>query len=94
MSSSDRTDPPIAAVEISEIARATAQMAANEAGMTLANWVALAILGAAAEQAGLAAQTPAAAPDDDLQTVLKRLEAKLDQALATRSDGGLRQHYS
>lgn len=82
-------------VEISEAARTTAELAARDAGMSLSNWLALAILGAAADQAGLGSsgETPLH-PNSDIHAALDRLEAKLDQALASRSDSGMGQHFS
>lgn len=81
-------------VEISEAARRTAEMAAREAGMPLANWLALAILGAAADQAGLgtSGENPPHS-SSDIHATLDRLEAKLDQALASHSDSGMGQHF-
>jgi len=76
-------------VQLSAAAHRVAAIAAAEAGLPVANWIALAILGTAADQAGLASQAvPQAVPaePDPVQTTLRRLEAKLDRALASQPD--------
>lgn len=84
---SDRDLGP-ATVELSPAAHRVAAMAASEADMPLARWVARAILGAAAEQAGLEPQ--AAAPrhePEPVEATLRRLEEKLDRVLAGHAQG-------
>lgn len=92
MTSDDDLGP--ATVQLSPAAHRVAAIAAGEADMPLANWVALAILGTAADQAGLGQQPAAAAARQwetadagpveagPVEAALRRLEEKLDRALA------------
>jgi len=83
-----------ATVQLSAAAHRVAAVAAGEADIPLANWIALAILGTAAEQAGVGPQPAsplAAAPPPEpepVEAALRRLEAKLDRALAGQAAGG------
>lgn len=87
MNSDDDLGP--ATVQLSPAAHRVAAIAAGEADMPLANWVALAILGTAADQAGLRQHARQPEPVEagpveagPVEAALRRLEEKLDRALA------------
>jgi hypothetical protein len=81
-------------VQLSAAAHRVAAIAAGEADIPLSNWIALAIMGTAAEQAGVGPQAiaqPVAGPPPEpepVEAALRRLEAKLDRALAAQPPGG------
>ncbi|MGF1623237.1 MAG: hypothetical protein ACFCVH_00025 [Alphaproteobacteria bacterium] len=83
---------------MSASAHRVAALAAAEADLPIASWLALAILGTAAEQAGVPAapdrgsragpaRDPAAPVEPEpVQETLRRLEAKLDRVLGSPAD--------
>ncbi|MEZ5666188.1 MAG: hypothetical protein R3F55_01895 [Alphaproteobacteria bacterium] len=77
------TDRTQHGIELGEEALRAARIAAHQAGMPVAQWIAVAILSAAAEQAGLVA-----AADDGVAAAVARMEAKLDRALGQGYDRG------
>lgn len=82
-------------VPLSAEAFQVASLAAEQVGVPTADWVALAVLAAAAEQSGLGGDgtgtvgeaTGPSAPDG-IAEALTRLEAKLDAALARENGPG------
>ena len=86
--SSDTTTVDGDAVRVGAEALRVATIAAGQIGMPTADWIAMAVLSAAAEQAGVAPEAEMKAPPDeadapaDISEALARLEAKLDAALA------------
>lgn len=88
MNSNRATGPDQPAVQLSDPALRVASIAARETGMPLDDWIALAILGTAAEQANLATDVEHPAENantEPVHAILSRLEAKLDNVLSPRA---------
>lgn len=88
MNSNRATGVDQPAAQLSIPALRVASIAARQAEMPLNDWIALAILGTAADQAGLSADAEhLAEPEaESVHGILSRLEAKLDKALAPSAD--------